>query len=903
MLLTLLRISDSYSSCMRIRATVSESTDGDDTDTVSNDRSSNPEEGENTRVTDFGLLPESVSSSSSSLSTASASSLSMARKSSASKSKESRKEPVAKIIIMAKSKESRRQKHLSRLEAKKGEALASGLGLNGDIQHVGATTGPNDAAAMDGRAVADLLSNDEDLLLNFVAKVNKVYHEKLHKPAPFMTFVLCGNQSAGKSTIMERFLGSVLNIVQEGTGTRCPLDTTCIHDESCLQPKCNLSGSELQGGGTGISVEQVFKHITDHNRKLAQEDHFSTEPLHLEYRSKLVQNMRFVDTPGIISNKSTGQDNREDIKRILRSELSKPNTKVCILLEPKEYATNNIVDFCDESLGGREGWIGNAIFIMNKFDKQFEDSRSGSKANAFFSLYKENRIVPYLASTPTLAKEDLPPDELMLARAELLTTADEVEKARFTDWQGRLRDFKECHGGDDEDLDPDVSSRLGFLAAKKEMREVMLRDTVERIPEVMDELRRELLERHKESKILKDKLQFSDPVRLQGVVAKMVFQLNLRIQAYLDGDMNSAMKFPEKLRTLTEEIFEEEDSDWTHRVLNHHTDNEDEWRERVADLDPPDDIQPNNKFLGGKQYQRALGLFGAVLVEALPDPFSLREFAPTGAGYLNGGLQREDHEHTMTQITKACLKKITHPGINYLVKHAGYILRRLFSVALDDIKAGEELSSTFKLMPRNVELFLKAEYDKMLWGLMTNAADLTHQVTEAMYSTINPNLPTFHPTKSKPSAMMESELEAANEGMLDAFKKRCTAYLGLSEAKAYLREDSRARATAKKTFLADERTAMVTSDEITDIIHCSFQYIVALMELLLLNYTFQLNHYLFQAFKEKVGATFMDALAKAEWNNLCKVDGDSQRQLEEVEGKIVALTESLEEVQSLQLRA
>jgi len=107
-----------------------------------------------------------------------------------------------------------------------------------------------------------------------------------------MTFVLCGMQSAGKSTIMERFMSAVLNIVQEGTGTRCPLDTTCIHDTSCSEPKCELSGLELdKKGGKELTMEQVFKMITEHNRMLAKEDRFSTEPLWLVYRADNVQNM------------------------------------------------------------------------------------------------------------------------------------------------------------------------------------------------------------------------------------------------------------------------------------------------------------------------------------------------------------------------------------------------------------------------------------------------------------------------------------------------------------------------------------------------------------------------------------------------------------------------------------
>jgi len=136
----------------------------------------------------------------------------------------------------------------------------------------------------------------------------------------------------------------VLNIVQEGTGTRCPLDTTCIHDESCDEPSCDLSGVELSENrsGTSLSMSQVFQYITEHNKSLARDDRFSAESLRLKYRAKNVQNMRFVDTPGIISNKSTGKDNRKDIEAILRVAMSKPHTYLCVLLEPKEFATNPI---------------------------------------------------------------------------------------------------------------------------------------------------------------------------------------------------------------------------------------------------------------------------------------------------------------------------------------------------------------------------------------------------------------------------------------------------------------------------------------------------------------------------------------------------------------------------------
>ena len=159
----------------------------------------------------------------------------------------------------------------------------------------------------DDSRVVELLAKNEDELLSFVAKVNKVYEQKLQKDAPFMTFVFVGMQSTGKSTIMERFMNAPLNIVQEGTGTRCPLDTTCIHDEACHEPVCELYGEELLPNeiGKNLSVNTIFASIVAHNKRLGEEDRFSTQPIRLHYRANNVQNMRFVDTPGIIETLST----------------------------------------------------------------------------------------------------------------------------------------------------------------------------------------------------------------------------------------------------------------------------------------------------------------------------------------------------------------------------------------------------------------------------------------------------------------------------------------------------------------------------------------------------------------------------------------------------------------------
>lgn len=132
---------------------------------------------------------------------------------------------------------------------------------------------------------------------------------------------------------------------------------------------------------------------------------------------------------------------------------------------------------------------------MNKFDKQLKDSRAASKANSFFMEFHDNNCFPYLAFTPSLAKENLPTEELFHARKANLVTADSMEKALFSNKRDGHLQFNA--NGDDDELSPAVSGRLGFLAAKKDMREIMIRDAAERIPEVIRELRHELAENSK----------------------------------------------------------------------------------------------------------------------------------------------------------------------------------------------------------------------------------------------------------------------------------------------------------------------------------------------------------------------------------------------------------------------
>jgi hypothetical protein len=761
----------------------------------------------------------------------------------------------------------------------------------------------------------NFLAHNEDKLIDFVAKVSKLYQEKLNRKAPFMTFVIIGMQSSGKSTIMERFMSSVLNIVQEGTGTRCPLDTTCVYDPECAEPLCELSGKEIEGVGQNLTEEEVFQRITKHNRKLGDEDKFSTEPIHLVYRSSKVQNMRFVDTPGVISNKSTGADNREEIKNILVSEMENPNAQLCVLLEPKEFATNPIIDFLDEKLGGRDKWQNKAIYIMTKFDKQLDDSRSAQKANAFFREFHDNNCYPFLSITPTLDREDLDSDSMIRERKALLEKADKEERRKFREWVEQHENSRQQHGSS-EVLNPDIGEKVGFAVAKKKMHEIMLQDLVERIPEVVAALRKMLNESRKELDVLEQRKRLTNPVELKAITTQLLYTLRERIMAYLDGDLASSIEFPEKLQTLEEEIDGEEQSDWCARELNFHSEKEESWRDRIAELEGeyPETLHPDTAFLGGKQIHRAMEFYKAMLIEALPNPYDFKDKVANATGFLSGSLSRENWEHALVQLCKVLMEDVTHPGANYLVKHMGCILRRLFALALEDAKKGKEFSSTFKLLPVAVEKYLMKEFDDMLWSLMQEAANVMHMVLKPMYSFIDPDLPTFHPSKlgsdtvdnlfkKKGSGYVAvDDATQAEESASYWITQRMQALTSRSgmEAKAFLKSESAARARNKKSFLPDNRSSMITEEETEVILRRAFEYIVALMELAMVIAKFQILDAMYERFKKELGKTFMHKGEEAKWSELVQPDAGLETKIEQVVDRIKSLEESLTDVQRIQ---
>mmetsp|Transcript_17052 Transcript_17052/g.46759 ORF Transcript_17052/g.46759 Transcript_17052/m.46759 type:complete len:98 (-) Transcript_17052:22-315(-) len=88
---------------------------------------------------------------------------------------------------------------------------------------------------------------------------------------------------------------------------------------------------------------------------------------------------------------------------------------------------------------------------------------------------------------------------------------------------------------------------------------------------------------------------------------------------------------------------------------------------------------------------------------------------------------------------------------------------------------------------------------------------------------------------------------------------------------------------------------MITEDETKKILQRSFEYIVALTDNLQ-NIKFQMNHYFYQGFKEKLKISFTRSLAhRDEWDTVVGHDPQVERRLIELKTQIQGIRGSLQE--------
>ena len=272
----------------------------------------------------------------------------------------------------------------------------------------------------------------------------------------------------------------------------------------------------------------------------------------------------------------------------------------------------------------------------------------------------------------------------------------------------------------------------------------------------------------------------------------------------------------------------------------------------------------------------------------------MKDYIASGAGYLQGGLQRENWERATLSIVKTTSKTAMHPGINFFIKHVGQIFRDLFRVALMDLPE----TKLFEICP-GMESFVTNKFEDMVWDLMESAAENTHLAIKPYYSCLDPNLPNFRPPEVD-SDEESDEVVDLNESLmsrLTSLLKR----LDDSMTKQLLRQRGKEKASEKRRFLPDKRLSMINDEETDEIIKSAFEYLLSLHEFIETILNFQTNYSLYNAFKEEL-ESFSRVVSDSDWTEMLPQDDSVDTMIAELDDKINGLKGSLDSVNKMQMK-
>jgi len=140
-------------------------------------------------------------------------------------------------------------------------------------------------------------------LIDAVDRVRENF-EKNKVEIDLPTIAVIGNQSAGKTSLLERLSGVDLPR-GEGMVTRCALVLRMVHNSTLATPYAMIRGGK--NGEHKIELCDVGKHVTRITDELAKPNEISDESIYVTVYSADVPDLTLVDLPGIVYTDTTGK--------------------------------------------------------------------------------------------------------------------------------------------------------------------------------------------------------------------------------------------------------------------------------------------------------------------------------------------------------------------------------------------------------------------------------------------------------------------------------------------------------------------------------------------------------------------------------------------------------------------
>ncbi|XP_023642053.1 dynamin-like protein ARC5 isoform X2 [Capsella rubella] len=507
--------------------------------------------------------------------------------------------------------------------------------------------------------------------------------QELETPFEAPAVLVVGQQTDGKSALVEALMGFQFNHVGGGTKTRRPITLHMKYDPQCHFPLCHLGSDDDPSVALPKSLSQIQAYIEAENMRLEQEPcPFSAKEIIVKVQYKYCPNLTIIDTPGLIA-PAPGLKNRalqvqaRAVEALVRAKMQHKEFIILCLEDSSDWSiatTRRIVMQVDPELS-------RTIVVSTKLDTKIPQFSCSSDVEVFLSPPASALDSSLLGDSPFFTS--VPSGRVGYGQDSVYTSNDDFKQAVS------LREMEDISS---------LEKKLGRLLTKQEKNRI----GISKLRLFLEEL---LWKRYKESVPLIIPLlgkEYRSTVRKLDTVSKELSSLDeakLKERGRTFHDL-----FLTKLSLLLKGTVVAPPDKFGETLQDERT--QGGAFVGTDGLQFPHKLIPNAgmRLYGGAQYHRAMAEF-RFLVGAIKCPPITREEIVNACGVedIHDGT---NYSRTACVIAVAKARETFEPFLHQLGARLLHILKRLLPISVYLLqKEGEYLSGHEVFLKRVASAF------------------------------------------------------------------------------------------------------------------------------------------------------------------------------------------------------
>lgn len=302
----------------------------------------------------------------------------------------------------------------------------------------------------------------------------------------FALVLVVGQQSAGKTSFVERYLGYAFSVVSNGMATKRPSVLTLLPLQAGSEDEVTVT--EERPDGTR-STEEVFKGdealmklskwVADKNTNVAKEKLFITIST-----QKCKTPRRVMDLPGVrASDEPDEKGINEAIIGMIREAISKPNSiVVCLADAAQEPANDNMVKLFRDREAGMSSFPERLILVLTKADNWFTNTRRHDQVQEHLDRWKKEfyGIEPMLMGSTFDNKADIKDVKVRNCEYQQANQREEQDICKF-----RQEVMNTMHGEDSKYWD----EKVGFKHVQSLVEQLSLNMDMSNLQRIVDKIK------------------------------------------------------------------------------------------------------------------------------------------------------------------------------------------------------------------------------------------------------------------------------------------------------------------------------------------------------------------------------------------------------------------------------